>query len=56
MRFAVILLATLLVVLIGISAYLLLQSCGVRIPFTGIVLSVCETEDAALIRRELADD
>lgn len=54
MRFAVILLAALLVVLIGVSAYLLLQSCGVRIPFTGFVVTVCETDEAAQVRRDLA--
>lgn len=54
MRLAVMFLAGLLVVLIGASAYLLLQSCGLRLPFTQIILSVCETEDDRILRDELA--
>lgn len=54
MRIAVILLATLLVGLIGLSAWLALQSCGVRIPFTQKYLSVCETDEALRTRADLA--
>ena len=54
MRIAIILFATLLVGLIGLSAWLLLQSCGVRIPFTQKYLTVCETDDARRTRTELA--
>lgn len=54
MRIAVILFATLLVGLIGLSGLLLLQSCGLRIPFTQKYLSVCETDQARDIRTDLA--
>ncbi len=54
MRIAVILLATLLVGLIGLCAWLLLQSCAVRIPFTQRILSVCETDQDRQTRADLA--
>lgn len=53
MRIAVILLATLLVGLIGLSAWLLLQSCGLRIPFAGTFLSSCETDQTRQTRSDL---
>lgn len=54
MRFAVTLLALLLIGVIGASAYLLLQSCGLRLPFTDRVLSVCETAEELKTREDLA--
>lgn len=54
MRFAVMFLAVLLVALIGASAYLVLQSCGVRLPFTTTVLSVCESDADRAQRDALA--
>ncbi len=52
MRLIITALATVLVLLVGASAYLLLQSCAVRLPVIGTVLSVCETAD----QQKLEDD
>lgn len=54
MRLAVGLLAVLLVLAVAASAWLLLQSCGLRLPLTGTVLSVCETAEARALRDGLA--
>lgn len=54
MRLMIAALAVILVLLVGASAYLLLQSCGVRLPVLGTVLSVCETAEEAKLQDELA--
>ena len=54
MRGVIAILAILLVVAAGGSAYLLLQSCGVRLPFTGHVLGACPDPAAVSTRRELS--
>ncbi|AVO37013.2 hypothetical protein [Pukyongiella litopenaei] len=48
------LLALLLIGIVGASAFLLLQSCGLRLPFTDRVLSVCETAEDLKTRDDLA--
>lgn len=53
MRTAIALLAVLLVLMIGASAWLLLSACGVRLPLIGTVVSFCEA-DAGQTRAELA--
>ncbi len=54
MRFAITLLAFVLVLVTGLSTYLLLQSCGLRLPFTGKIISFCETDADRRLRAELA--
>lgn len=54
MRLAVTLLAVLLVLATGVSAWLLLQSCGVRLPLTGRMVSFCEPDAARDTRAQLA--
>lgn len=54
MRFVVMFLAVVLVVLIGALAYLVLQSCGVRVPFTAWAVSVCDTVEDRTQRDMLA--
>lgn len=54
MRLAVTLLAIALVAVIGASVYLLLQSCGLRLPFSGTFISFCETEEKLRVRSDLA--
>ncbi|SFT66998.1 hypothetical protein [Sedimentitalea nanhaiensis] len=54
MRFALTLLTLLLVAVIGISAALLLRSCGVRLPFSQRIISVCENADLLALRADLA--
>ena len=56
MRIVVTFLAVLLVGLVGASAYLLLQSCGLRLPFTGTVLSACETDADRGLRMQLEQE
>lgn len=53
MRGFVILMAVALVLLIGASAFLVLQSCGIRLPFSGRVVSFCEPEAAIRLRSDL---
>lgn len=53
MRLAITFLAVALLILVGASAYLLLQSCGLRLPFTDRVISVCETSDEVKLREEV---
>lgn len=53
MRAAIIGLAALLVLVVVVSSYLLLQSCGMRIPFSQKYISICETEQAKLRRTRL---
>ena len=53
MRIVVILFAILLVGLTGLSAWLLLSSCAVRIPFTDRFLSVCEPDAVRQTRTDL---
>lgn len=55
MRFAILFPALLLGLAVGASAWLLLQSCGVRLPLTGRVLSYCEPERAHDLRLALED-
>ncbi len=52
MRFAVVVLALLLVLVTGASAWLALQSCGLRIPLIGWVLASCEPDARLQTRRE----
>ena len=54
MRLAVAILALLLVLASGASAYLVLQACGVLLPLTGTRISVCEDPGRAAVRAELA--
>lgn len=53
MRFAVIFLTFALVMVIGASVYLLLQSCGLRLPFAGTI-TFCESETVLKRRADLA--
>ncbi len=54
MRLAVIILALLLIGATAVSAYLLLHSCGLKVPFTQKVISFCETDAELRLRDELA--
>ncbi|MBK0326931.1 hypothetical protein I5535_06435 [Rhodobacteraceae bacterium F11138] len=54
MRLVLTLLTALLVVAIGLSAALLLRSCGVRLPFTQQVLGFCEDPELSGVRAELS--
>lgn len=54
MRLAVTFLAFALVIMIGASVYLLLQSCGLRLPFTTTIISYCESDTVLKQRRDLA--
>ncbi|MEY8827760.1 hypothetical protein AB9K34_04990 [Sedimentitalea sp. XS_ASV28] len=54
MRLAVILMAVALVAAIGASTYLLLQSCGLKLPFTDRTISYCDSADRLRARRDLA--
>ncbi|MCF6231884.1 MAG: hypothetical protein L3J36_02090 [Rhodobacteraceae bacterium] len=53
MRFFVITLALVLIGLIGLSAWLLLRSCAVHLPFTDRLITVCETQEAIQTRSDL---
>lgn len=54
MRVVITLLAGLLVAATLVSGWLLLRSCGLRLPFTTAVLSFCEPEAMAATRADLA--
>lgn len=56
MRFAVGLLAVLVVLGVAASGRALLQACGLRLPLTGTVLSWCETPQAQGLRDRQADE
>ncbi|MFD3189410.1 hypothetical protein ACFMPD_03940 [Sedimentitalea sp. HM32M-2] len=53
MRIFLTLLAALLVVAVGLSAVQLLQSCGLRLPFTQREISFCDAADTLQIRADL---
>ncbi|GGH21337.1 hypothetical protein SAMN05444007_102439 [Cribrihabitans marinus] len=53
MRLIIALLAVALIALTGASAALVLQACGVRLPFTGRVISFCEPPGRAAERAAL---
>ena len=48
-------LAVLLMLVIAYSSYLLLQSCGLRLPFSETVISICEPAESRLRRDRTAD-
>ncbi len=54
MRFVLTLLCLLLVAAIGLSAALLLRSCGVRLPFSQRVVSFCDDPDRLALRADLS--
>jgi hypothetical protein len=54
MRGFVTLMALALIAVVGVSAVLVLQSCGVRLPFFGTVFSFCEPAAAIRLRADLA--
>ncbi len=54
MRIVLTLLTLLLVVAVGVSAALLLRSCGLRLPFTQTVIGACEEPALVALRADLA--
>ncbi len=54
MRFAVFLFGLLLVLTVGASAWLALQSCGLRLPFATAALDWCEAPPDRTVLRQLA--
>lgn len=55
MRFLVAVMAVLLIGVTGASAYLLLQSCGLRLPFSDRVITFCTPDEVLATRAALSD-